>query len=108
MSPRPESVHWTKVLVALLGPVAKGAGAAPERRALADARERNRIPVAAVFADATDFKSGIRQNPLNSVVGELVAVFRVNGLAPREVQIKLRLLDAHVLLSRAFQVHLDA
>jgi hypothetical protein len=52
-------------------------------------------------------KTDISEKRSNAPVCELVTIFGVNGFAPHEVNIKVRVLDAYMLVLRALEVHLD-
>jgi hypothetical protein len=76
-------------------------------QALSETPKREGVPTAAVFPCLSDLKSDLFEQATNTLVCELVTVFRVNGFASHEVDIKVRVLDAYVLLLRALEVHLD-
>jgi hypothetical protein len=74
---------------------------------LPKARKRNRIPVATVLPGPLDLKTGVSEGASYALVSELVTVLRVNRFPSAEVKINLRVPDAHILLSRTLEVHLD-
>jgi hypothetical protein len=76
-------------------------------QALPEAPKRQGVPPAAVFPCPSDLKTDLFEKASNALVCELVTIFGVNGFASHEVNIKVRVLDAYMLLLRALEVHLD-
>ena len=76
-------------------------------QALPEARKREGVPTATVFPCPSDLKTDLFEKASNALVCELITILGVNGFAPHEVKIKVRVLDAYILLLRALEVHLD-
>ena len=75
--------------------------------ALPKARKRDGVPTATVFPCPCDLKPNLSEKGPDTLVRELITIFRVNGFAAHEMKIKLRVLNTYNLLVRAFEVHLD-
>ena len=71
-------------------------------------RERKRIPPSRVRPGLPDRKAGIIQQRAKCILAELVAVLGMDGFKGHELNAKLCGRDIHALITRAFQVHLDA
>ena len=76
-------------------------------QALPETPKREGVPTATVFPCSSDLKTNLFEQATNALVCELVTIFGVNGFASHEVNIKVRVLDAYMLLLRALEVHLD-
>jgi len=79
----------------------------PQTQALPEAGKRYPVPIAIVFPGPSDLKTGVSEKGSNASVGELVTVLSVNRFVGHELEIKLRVPDAYILLLSALEVHLD-
>ncbi len=75
---------------------------------LANARERERIPLARIRPRLLDCKTGIIQQGIERLPGEFVAVLGMDGFKGCELNAKLRGWDIYALIARALQMHLHA
>jgi hypothetical protein len=76
-------------------------------QALPKTPKRKCVPTATVFPCSSDVKTDLFEQATNALVCELITILGVNGFALHEVNIKVCVLDAYMLLSRALEVHLD-
>jgi hypothetical protein len=80
---------------------------AASSKVLPEAPKRKGVPTATIFPCPSDLKTDLFEQATNALVCEHVTIFGVNGFASHEVNIKVRVLDACMLLLRALDVHLD-
>jgi hypothetical protein len=74
---------------------------------LPETPKRESVPIATVFPCPSDLNTDLFEQATNALVRELITIFGVNGFAPHEVNIEVRVLDAYMLLLRALEVQLD-
>lgn len=69
--------------------------------------ECDRVPVALIFPGALNLEVRVGKERVKSIIGEFVTILRMDGLALSEVKLELGSRDLNVLVTHAFEVHLD-
>jgi hypothetical protein len=69
--------------------------------------ERYGVPISRILPSVLNLEARIFQEFANSIVGEFVAVLRMDGFPLVELKIKVGGFDPDLLASHAFEMHLD-
>ena len=72
-------------------------------QALQETPKREGVPTATVLPCSSDLKTDLFEQATKALVCELVTILGVNGFASHEVNVKVRVLDAYMLLLRALE-----
>jgi hypothetical protein len=65
------------------------------------------VPIARIFPGALNLEARMGKERVNSVIGKSVTVLRMDGFTISEVKLELSTRDLNILVTHAFEVHLD-